>query len=78
MPYSKKKQKCKQSDGSSGKYVLSYTDKKGKKHRVCHTSKKKMQGQVAAIEMESDASEADLLDENILRKFISKLLKMNF
>ena len=50
MPYNIRKQKCKQSDGDSGTYVLSYTDKKGKKHRACHTSKKKAQGQIAAIE----------------------------
>jgi len=30
--------------------VLSYTDKKGKKHKNCHTSKKKAQAQIAAIE----------------------------
>ena len=53
MPYNKRKQKCKQSDGTPGSYVLSYTDKKGKKRRACHTSKKKMQGQIAAIEAES-------------------------
>ena len=40
MPYSKQKKKCKQSDGASGSYVLSYTDDKGKKHQACHTSKK--------------------------------------
>jgi len=51
MPYKKHTQKCKQSDGDLGKYVLTYTDKKGKKHRACHTSKKKMQGQIAAIEI---------------------------
>lgn len=51
MPYSIRKQKCKQSDGDSGNYVLSYVDKKGKKHRNCHTSKKKAQSQIAAIEM---------------------------
>ncbi|NBP01478.1 MAG: hypothetical protein EBU90_15330 [Proteobacteria bacterium] len=53
MPYTIRKQKCKQSDGDSGTYVLSYTDKKGKKHRNCHTSKKKARGQIAAIEAES-------------------------
>lgn len=50
MPYTIRKQKCKQSDGDSGSYVLSYTTKKGKKVRNCHTSKKKAQGQIAAIE----------------------------
>lgn len=53
MPYNKRKQKCTQSDGDKGSYVLSYTDKKGKKHKACHTSKKNMQGQIAAIEAES-------------------------
>ena len=52
MPYTVRKQKCKKSDGGSGSYVLSYTDKKGKKHRNCHTSKKRAQGQIAAIEAE--------------------------
>lgn len=55
MPYSIRKQDCKQSDGDSGSYVLSYTDKKGKKHRNCHTSKKKAQGQIAAIEMRKES-----------------------
>jgi len=53
MPYKIRKAKCKQSDGGSGSYVLSYTDKKGKKHRACNTSKKKARGQIPAIEMES-------------------------
>lgn len=55
MPYTIRKQNCKQSDGDSGSYVLSYTDKKGKKHRNCHTSKKKAQGQIAAIEMRRES-----------------------
>lgn len=50
MPYNKKKKPCTQSDGDKGKYVLSYVDKKGKEHNNCHTSKEKMQGQIAAIE----------------------------
>ena len=50
MPYTIRKQKCTQSDGDKGTYVLSYTTKKGKKVRNCHTSKKKAQGQIAAIE----------------------------
>jgi flagellar hook-basal body complex protein FliE len=53
MPYTIRKQKCKKSDGGSGSYVLSYTDKNGKKHSACHNSKKKAKGQIAAIEMES-------------------------
>lgn len=64
MPYKKRKQKCKQSDGDAGNYVLSYTDKKGKKHRACHTSKKKMQGQIAAIEAESEEIEGKVLEQN--------------
>ena len=65
MPYTIKKRKCKQSDGDQGSYVLSYTSKKGKKHSACHTSKKKAQGQIAAIEMprESDEPEKDSLEE---------------
>lgn len=71
MPYNKRKQKCKQSDGDQGSYVLSYTDKKGKKHRACHTSKKKMQGQIAAIEMEADDSDMEIIDETaLLKKFV--------
>lgn len=50
MPYNIRKRKCKQSSGKSGSYVMSYTDRKGKKHSNCHTSKKKAQGQIAAIE----------------------------
>jgi len=72
MPYNKRKQKCKQSDGDQGSYVLSYTDKKGKKRKACHTSKKKMQGQIAAIEMEADDSNAEIIDETLLlKKFIT-------
>ena len=70
MPYKKRKQKCKQSDGDAGGYVLSYTDKKGKKHRACHTSKKNMQGQIAAIEAEAVSYEEDRLLEIILEKIL--------
>jgi len=73
MPYSKRKQKCKQTDGDSGNYVLSYTDKKGKKHRACHTSKKKMQGQIAAIEAEADSHELDSLTEAVLERILEIL-----
>jgi hypothetical protein len=55
MPYKIKKQKCTQSDGDKGEWVLTYTDKKGKKHKNCHTSKKKAHGQIAAIEMRSES-----------------------
>lgn len=66
MPYSIRKQKCKQSDGDTGGFVLSYTDKKGKKHRACHTSKKKAKGQIAAIEAES-----------LMRRYVASTLQEN-
>lgn len=50
MPYTIRKRSCKQSTGKKGEYVLSYTDKKGKDHSNCHTSRKRAQGQIAAIE----------------------------
>ena len=78
MPYTKRKQKCKQSDGDSGSYVLSYTDKKGKKHRACHTSKKKMQGQIAAIEAEADEKNEEMLEEMLLRAYIKEALLTKF
>jgi hypothetical protein len=54
--------------------VLSYTDKKGKKHRACHTSKKKARGQIAAIEAEGTKmnNEDSLLE---LRAFIRDVVK---
>lgn len=72
MPYNIRKQKCKQSDGKSGGWVLSYTDKSGKKHRACHTSKKRAYGQIAAIEMrkESDGTEGDSLIGSIIREML--------
>jgi len=51
MPYRIRKAKCKQTDGDRGSYVLSYTDNKGKRHRNCHTSRKKARAQISAIEM---------------------------
>jgi len=73
MPYTIRKQKCKRSDGTSGSYVLSFTDKKGKHHRNCHTSRKKARGQITAIEAESTQLEgfANMNDEKLLREFIS-------
>ena len=65
MPYKKRKQKCTQSDGDKGNYVLSYTTKKGEKRRACHTSKKNMQGQIAAIEAEADMSEEEVIEEEL-------------
>ena len=83
MPYNKRKQRCKQSDGDAGSYVHSYTDKKGKKHRACHTSKKKMQGQIAAIEMEADDASSneewsETLNEDSLRRYIRNILLTSF
>lgn len=69
MPYTIRKQKCKQSDGDSGTHVLSYTDKDGQKHRACHTSKKKAKGQIAAIEAESVRYEA------IIRSLIKRIIR---
>lgn len=44
-----RKSSCKQSDGDSGSYTLSYKTKKGKHRSACHTSKKQAQDQVKAI-----------------------------
>lgn len=79
MPYTIRKQKCKQSDGDSGGYTLSYTDNKGKKHRACHTSKKKARGQIAAIEGPRESVEmpdADIKSEQYLafRHIIRQIL----
>ena len=74
MPYTIRKRKCKQTDGDVGSYVLSYTDKKGKKHSNCNTSRKKARGQISAIEMDESIEEswvplatriADLLEEEL-------------
>ena len=81
MPYTIRKQKCKQSDGDAGEYTLSYTDNKGKKHRACHTSRKKAQGQIAAIEAEGvdlkGTTMKDTFEMSIgeLRKIIRELLE---
>ena len=82
MPYNIRKQKCTQSDGDKGTYVLSYTTKKGKKVRNCHTSKKKAQGQIAAIEgpREGEVAEETMegrilkISETRLRTIIRKTL----
>ena len=64
MPYKIRKQKCKRSDGTSGSYVLSYTDKNGKKHRNCHKSNKTARGQIAAIEGPKES--VDRIIESVL------------
>ena len=73
MPYSIRKQKCKQSDGDSGSYTLSYTDKKGKGHSACHTSRKKARGQIAAIEGPYEGATVEI-GETSLREAIRYLL----
>jgi len=72
MPYTVRKQKCKQSDGDSGSYILSYTDKKGKKHRNCHASRKKAQAQISAIEAEGIEKEKTIEE---LRLIIQHIIK---
>ena len=74
MPYTIRKQNCKQSDGDRGTYVLSYTDKKGKKHRNCHTSRKKAKGQIAAIEAESVEGNDTKIGLSELRQMIHELV----
>lgn len=73
MPYTIRKQKCKKSDGGSGSYVLSYTDKKGKKHRACHNSKKRARGQIAAIEMETVSRNDKIVQEKNMKIKLSRL-----
>ena len=76
MPYTIRKQKCKKSDGGSGSYTLSYTDKHGKKHRNCHTSRKGAQGQISAIEAESTVKKnASLQELAELKAFIREFLQ---
>jgi hypothetical protein len=77
MPYSIRKQKCKQSDGDSGSYVLSYTDRKGKKHRNCHTSRKKAQAQISAIEAEGIEKEKTIEELRlIIQHIITEITKI--
>ena len=78
MPYKIRKQKCTQSDNDKGNYVLSYTDKKNKKHHNCHTTKEKAQNQIAAIEIESDILKSNssllILDEADIDKLIAQAI----
>ena len=66
MPYNIRKRSCRQSSGKKGSYVLSYTDNKGKKHSNCHTSRKRAQGQIAAIEGPK---------ESIIRMVVREILR---
>lgn len=76
MPYSIRKKKCRQNDGDQGRWILSYTDYSGKKHRNCHSSKKKARAQIAAMEMNEseDADSVMEIYEFIIRNEIKKIL----
>ena len=78
MPYTVRKQACTQSSGKKGSYTVSYTDKDGKKHRACHTSKKKAQGQISAIEMpeSNEVDTRDTLDEFVRITIIEDLREL--
>lgn len=65
MPYTIRKRKCKRSDGGSGSYTMTYTDKKGKHHSNCHRTKKSAQKQIGAIEMKESALR-ELIREHLL------------
>lgn len=73
MPYTIRKKKCKQYDGDAGSWVLSYTDKSGKQHRNCHTSRKKAKAQIAAIEIEGVEAETSL--EKLLREWVQAIMQ---
>lgn len=73
MPYTIRKQKCKQSDDGRGGWVLSYTDKSGKQHRNCHASRKKAKAQIAAIEIEGAETETSL--EKLLREWVRNIMQ---
>lgn len=76
MPYTVRKQKCKQTDGDIGAYILSYITKKGKKIRNCHISKKKAQGQIAAIEGPPLSSSDYIEGKELMEAVLKKLLEM--
>jgi len=52
LPYTIRKQSCKQADGDRGAWTLSFVDRAGRAHRACHTSRRGARGAIAAIEME--------------------------
>ena len=76
MPYTIRKSDCRQSSGKKGSYTLSYTDKKGKKHSNCHTSKKNAQAQIGAIEMpeSNEVDSGETLEESIMITIMEELL----
>jgi len=76
MPYTIRKRDCKQSSGKKGSYTLSYTDKKGRRHSNCHTSKKKAKAQISAIEIpeSNEIDSGETLDESIMITIMEELL----
>lgn len=76
MPYTIRKSSCRQSSGKKGSYTLTYTDKKGKKHSNCHTSRKRAQAQIGAIEMREDdeVDSENTLDESVMITIMESLL----
>ena len=76
MPYKIKKQSCDQEDGDSGSHVVAYTDKAGKKHNNCHTSKEKAQAQIGHIE--GGKNDRKEIDENLIRAFIREKIILEF
>ena len=76
MPYTINKQKCKQADGDAGNWTVSYTDKKGKDHISCHTSRNNAEGQIAGIEMSKAKGKRRRMREgNELQGLIRQLVK---
>jgi len=71
MPYSIRKRKCKKSSGGSGSYTLSYTDKNGKYHSNCHSSRAGAQRQISAIEAEG--VDPDLRE--VIREIVQEILR---
>ena len=76
MPYTIRKSDCRQSSGKKGTYTLSYTDKKGKHHSNCHTSRKNAKAQIGAIEMpeSNEVDSGETLDESIMITIMEELL----
>jgi hypothetical protein len=70
MPYNIKKQKCKQSDGTTGNWVMSYIDNSGKKRKACHTSKKNAEGQIKAISISKFESSNNLVNDNLIQEAV--------
>jgi hypothetical protein len=81
VPYriNKLKKACTQADGDDGHWSVTYTDKKGKKHRICHTSKKNAQGQIAAIERQKNDvhQPGDARNAELIESVIKSILEMN-